>query len=84
MRLRNAMFHVTTYFMFRAAPRFGRRLIRSRTIAALPEGYDVDLHFKPKYNPWDQRMCLILDHDLFEQHQARARRGGDRQHRPRR
>ena len=49
------------------APRFGRKLIRSRTIAALPEGYAVDVHFKPKYDPWDQRMCLILDDDLFEQ-----------------
>ncbi|MCH9667876.1 MAG: NAD(P)/FAD-dependent oxidoreductase [Actinomycetia bacterium] len=67
VRFRNAMFHVLTYFMFRKAPRFGRRLIRSKTIAALPEGYDVDLHFKPRYDPWDQRMCLILDHDLFDQ-----------------
>jgi cation diffusion facilitator CzcD-associated flavoprotein CzcO len=67
VRLRNAAFHVMTYFMFRKAPRFGRKLIRSKTIAALPEGYDVDLHFKPKYDPWDQRMCLILDDDLFNQ-----------------
>jgi cation diffusion facilitator CzcD-associated flavoprotein CzcO len=34
-------------------------------VAALPEGYDVDVHFKPKYDPWDQRMCLVLDGDLF-------------------
>ncbi|GJF11570.1 monooxygenase flavin-binding family protein [Mycolicibacterium cyprinidarum] len=67
VRFRNAAFHVLTYFMFRKAPRFGRRLIRSRTMAALPQGYDVDVHFKPKYDPWDQRMCLILDHDLFNQ-----------------
>ncbi|MGD9618424.1 MAG: flavin-containing monooxygenase [Mycolicibacterium sp.] len=66
VRFRNAMFHILTYFMFRKAPRFGRRLIRSKTIAALPEGYQVDLHFKPKYDPWDQRMCLVLDHDLFD------------------
>lgn len=65
VRFRNAAFHVLTYFMFRKAPRFGRKLIRSRTKAALPEGYAVDVHFKPKYDPWDQRMCLILDQDLF-------------------
>ncbi len=53
VRFRNAAFHVLTYFMFRKAPRFGRRLIRSKTMAALPQGYDVDLHFKPKYDPWD-------------------------------
>ena len=67
VRFRNAAFHVLTYFMFRKAPRFGRKLIRNRTKAALPAGYAVDVHFKPKYNPWDQRMCLILDQDLFTQ-----------------
>lgn len=66
VRVRNALFHVLTYFMFRSLPRFGRWLIRNRTIAALPPGYDVDVHFKPRYNPWDQRMCLVLDHDIFE------------------
>lgn len=66
VRFRNALFHVLTYAMFRKAPRFGRWLIRNRTVAALPPGYDVDVHFKPRYNPWDQRMCLVLDGDLFE------------------
>ena len=42
-----------------------RGLIRKGTIAALGESYDVDTHFKPKYNPWDQRMCLVPDADLF-------------------
>jgi monooxygenase len=32
----------------------------------LPEGYDVDTHFNPHYNPWQQRMCLVPDSDLFE------------------
>jgi cation diffusion facilitator CzcD-associated flavoprotein CzcO len=65
VRFRNAMVHVLSYFIFRKAPRFGRWLVRNRTMAALPEGYDVDVHFKPKYDPWDQRMCLVLDGDLF-------------------
>ncbi len=29
-------------------------------------GYPVDVHFKPSYDPWDQRMCLILDSDLYD------------------
>ena len=33
---------------------------------ALPPGYDVDTHFKPRYNPWDQRLCLVPDADLFK------------------
>ena len=66
VRARNAAFSVLSYFFMRAAPKFGRWLIRNRTIAALPAGYDVDLHFKPRYDPWDQRMCLVLDRDLFD------------------
>ena len=40
-------------------------LLRRRAISNLPDGYDVDTHFKPRYNPWDQRMCLIPDADLY-------------------
>jgi monooxygenase len=32
---------------------------------SLPEGYDVDTHFNPSYDPWDQRMCMVPDGDLF-------------------
>jgi cation diffusion facilitator CzcD-associated flavoprotein CzcO len=31
----------------------------------LPKDYPVDVHFKPRYDPWDQRLCLILDNDLY-------------------
>ena len=31
----------------------------------LGQDFDVDKHFVPKYNPWDQRMCLVPDGDLF-------------------
>jgi cation diffusion facilitator CzcD-associated flavoprotein CzcO len=33
---------------------------------ALPEGYDVEKHFTPTYQPWDERLCLVPDGDLFE------------------
>jgi cation diffusion facilitator CzcD-associated flavoprotein CzcO len=33
---------------------------------ALPAGYDVEKHFKPPYNPWDQRLCLVPDNDIFD------------------
>ena len=32
----------------------------------LGNDYDVEKHFTPKYKPWDQRMCLVPDGDLFE------------------
>ncbi len=31
----------------------------------LPENYDVKTHFTPSYNPWDQRLCLVPDADMF-------------------
>ena len=31
----------------------------------LPPGYDIDTHFTPRYNPWDQRFCAVPDGDLF-------------------
>lgn len=66
VRLRNAWMHYLYYVFFRAAPKFGRKMIRAANKKELPAGYPVDIHFKPRYNPWDQRMCLVLDGDLFE------------------
>jgi monooxygenase len=43
-----------------------RKLIRRGVERNLPDGYDVDTHFNPRYNPWDQRLCLVPDSDLFE------------------
>ena len=43
-----------------------KRLLRGLIARQLPAGYDVDTHFKPRYDPWDQRMCLVPDGDLFE------------------
>jgi cation diffusion facilitator CzcD-associated flavoprotein CzcO len=42
-----------------------KRLIRKGVTSQLPDGFDVDTHFKPAYNPWDQRLCLVPDGDLF-------------------
>ncbi|AHH18468.1 putative FAD-containing monooxygenase EthA [Nocardia nova SH22a] len=47
-------------------PRLARRLIRRANVKALPPGYPVDLHFKPPYNPWEQRLCAVPDGDLFK------------------
>jgi monooxygenase len=47
-------------------PGLMRRLIRALTAAQLPKGYPVDTHFKPQYNPWEQRLCAVPDGDLFK------------------
>jgi cation diffusion facilitator CzcD-associated flavoprotein CzcO len=65
VRLYNTFFTVLTYVVARKAPKFSRWLIRAMAKQSLPEGYPVDIHFKPRYDPWDQRLCLILDNDLY-------------------
>jgi cation diffusion facilitator CzcD-associated flavoprotein CzcO len=65
VRWYNTMVTVLTYVVARKAPRFSKWLIRSTAVRNLPEGYPVDIHFKPRYNPWDQRLCLILDSDFY-------------------
>src|SRR5690606_25962588 len=49
----------------RRAPRLMRRLLRRGVERQLPPGYDVATHFEPHYDPWDQRLCLVPDGDLF-------------------
>jgi monooxygenase len=58
-----------TMFSFqlsRRRPQVMKAFIRRMNERRLPPGYDVDTHFKPRYNPWDQRLCLVPDGDLFE------------------
>jgi cation diffusion facilitator CzcD-associated flavoprotein CzcO len=49
----------------RRYPERARRLIRWVNAKQLPAGYPVDVHFNPPYDPWDQRLCLVPDGDLF-------------------
>ncbi|MGH3961131.1 MAG: FAD-dependent oxidoreductase, partial [Mycobacterium sp.] len=65
IRLRNALFEGVIWFLARKTPGFMKWWIRRIAISNLPKGYDVDTHFKPRYNPWDQRLCLIPDADLY-------------------
>ena len=53
------------YTLCQKYPTFMRRLIRKQTAAKLPEGVDVDVHFNPRYNPWDERLCVVPNGDMF-------------------
>jgi monooxygenase len=54
------------YTMGQRHPKVVRRVIRGLNARALPRGYDLDTHFKPVYKPWDQRLCVVPDSDLFK------------------
>ena len=53
------------YSLSRRRPEKVKKAIRQGVIDVLGEDYPVDKHFKPKYQPWDQRACLVPDGDLF-------------------
>jgi cation diffusion facilitator CzcD-associated flavoprotein CzcO len=64
-RWKNVLVSTLIYQLSQHRPQMMRRWIRGMTVKQLPAGYDVDTHFRPVYGPWDQRLCLIPDGDLF-------------------
>ncbi|MGI8523615.1 MAG: flavin-containing monooxygenase [Nocardioides sp.] len=65
IRWKNILIASLFYRFARRWPGAARGLIRKGTIALLPAGYDVDTHFRPAYDVWDQRVCFVPDADLF-------------------
>ena len=66
VRWKNVLLAMTNFQLSRRAPRQMRNLIRRLVAKQLPDGYDVQQHFSPTYDPWDQRLCLVPDGDLFK------------------
>jgi cation diffusion facilitator CzcD-associated flavoprotein CzcO len=66
VRWKNVLLTMIHFQLSRRRPRLMKAMIRKGVERRLPKGYDVDPHFRPHYNPWDQRMCLVPDGDLFE------------------
>jgi cation diffusion facilitator CzcD-associated flavoprotein CzcO len=65
VRWKNVLLSTALYQFSRRRPAAARKLIRRLTEKQLPAGFDVDTHFNPPYDPWDQRLCLVPDGDLF-------------------
>jgi monooxygenase len=65
-RWKNVLITMLIFQLSRRRPSFIKGLVRRGAEKRLPAGYDIDTHFKPTYNPWDQRMCLVPDGDLFD------------------
>ncbi len=66
VRWKNVLLTMLSFQLSRRRPRLMKAFIRKGVQARLPEGYDVDTHFRPSYDPWDQRLCLVPDDDLFK------------------
>jgi monooxygenase len=65
VRWKNILLTMANFQLSRRAPALMKRLLRRGAQRRLPEGYEIDLHFKPRYDPWDQRLCIVPDGDLF-------------------
>ena len=64
-RWKNVLFGMLVYQMSQRRPELVKGLIKKQLRRELGPDFDIDRHFTPPYNPWDQRMCLVPDGDLF-------------------
>lgn len=67
-RLMRVKFLILPFLFFcfcRAYPTMARSVLRANSKAHLPKSFSADPHFKPKYNPWEQRLCLSPDGDFY-------------------
>jgi len=70
-RWKNISLQQWLYRQTRIRPGTVRRMLLRRVRRELGPDYAVDVHFSPRYDPWDQRLCLVPNSDLFEAIRAR-------------
>ncbi|MFK8029625.1 MAG: flavin-containing monooxygenase [Gammaproteobacteria bacterium] len=66
VRWRNILGGMFTYSLSKRFPNIVKRAILKKIKEQLSSDFDVKTHFTPSYNPWDQRICLVPDGDLFK------------------
>ncbi|MEQ8283937.1 MAG: NAD(P)/FAD-dependent oxidoreductase [Parvibaculum sp.] len=65
-RWKNVLLGMYFFNMCRKKPERAKEFILKGVREQLGPDYDIETHFTPKYNPWDQRLCLVPNGDLFE------------------
>ena len=65
VRWKNVLQQIAIFQLSRRRPDTVKSFLRKFLVRQLPDGYDIDRHFTPTYDPWDQRLCLVPDGDLF-------------------
>jgi len=65
-RWKNVGFMIYLYQLARRCPTFLKTGLIKKVREELGPDYDVQTHFTPRYNPWEQRLCLVPDSDMFE------------------
>jgi monooxygenase len=64
-RLKNTTLQQVMYKRMRSKPEKSKEYLLKMVRTEMGDDYDVDTHFTPTYFPWDQRLCLIPNSDLF-------------------
>jgi monooxygenase len=65
-RWKNILLGMLVYQVCQRRPQWAEAMIRKGVIDYLGPDYDVSKHFTPSYKPWDQRLCMVPDGDLFK------------------
>lgn len=65
IRWKNVKVATALYSLCQRYPVRARAALTKGAAKQLPDGYDVDTHFNPTYQPWDQRLCLVPEGDFF-------------------
>jgi monooxygenase len=54
------------YQLARRFPKMFKKALKDMATRRLPDGFDYEKHFSPRYNPWDERVCLAPNGDFFK------------------
>lgn len=65
IRRKNATLAISLYVLCKRYPKIATKVLIGLSKRQLPEGYDLK-NFTPRYNPWDQRLCLVPNGDLYK------------------
>lgn len=69
-RVKNIVGSMAVFQLSRKFPRVVKKLLMAETRRRAGNAVDVDTHFKPHYNPWEERLCVIPHGDLFKSIEA--------------
>ena len=65
-RIQNILLQMLSFRLSKSYPKWMKDKIMGLATRQLPDGFPVEKHLNPTYNPWDQRLCVVPDGDLFK------------------
>jgi cation diffusion facilitator CzcD-associated flavoprotein CzcO len=66
VRMKNVLIGMAFFQLARRRPELAKKRLLRMVQNCLPPDFDIQRHFTPRYNPWDQRVCVVTDGDLFK------------------